>query len=365
MLSGVGVSLDDPDETRGARAGPIGLFPDDEMGARVARLTAGQLDCLRLVDRHLSSKEIAAELKISPHTVDQRVRQALATLGVERRTQAARLVAQHLGPQEGEYQRLIHRPPYVRGNRNRPTRSHGQRSNSARWPRREGRGRWFPNRAEARFIPVFPATAVRDEEQSPERDERWPAAILGRDHCNRFSVFGGNVSRRTGKFGAASQRLAAPGHRHLDIGRQHLRRETRRKGIVMRKQMIEAAALELATQVRTVEESIEGALAELAELQARMVHARSVTGAGFVNSHAPFEQLAAATTGIVAAGAASLSATRRSSRPARAFRACAPSRSAIMSVLRPKRQRVCASLPETVDPGPADARRMRDGPEPV
>jgi DNA-binding CsgD family transcriptional regulator len=113
MLSGVGVSLDDPDETRGARAGPIGLFPDDEMGARVARLTAGQLDCLRLVDRHLSSKEIAAELKISPHTVDQRVRQALATLGVERRTQAARLVAQHLSPQEGEYQRLIHQPPYI------------------------------------------------------------------------------------------------------------------------------------------------------------------------------------------------------------------------------------------------------------
>lgn len=69
----------------------------------------------------------------------------------------------------------------------------------------------------------------------------------------------------------------------------------------MRKQMIENAAFELATQVRTVEESIEGALAELAELQARMIRARSVTGAGFVNSHAPFEQLAAATTGIVAA----------------------------------------------------------------
>lgn len=113
MLSGVGVSLDDPDETRGARAGPIGLCPDGEMTARMARLTAGQLDCLRLVDRHLSSKEIAAELKISPHTVDQRVRQALATLGVERRSQAARLVAQHLGPHEGEYQRLIHQSPYI------------------------------------------------------------------------------------------------------------------------------------------------------------------------------------------------------------------------------------------------------------
>ena len=69
----------------------------------------------------------------------------------------------------------------------------------------------------------------------------------------------------------------------------------------MRKQMMENAAHEVATQVRAVEDSIEAALAELAELQARMVHARSVTGAGFVASHAAFEQLAAATTGLIAA----------------------------------------------------------------
>ena len=69
----------------------------------------------------------------------------------------------------------------------------------------------------------------------------------------------------------------------------------------MRKQLIEHAARELASQVRAVEDSIEAALGELAELQAQMVRARSITGAGFINSHAPFEQLAAATTGIVAA----------------------------------------------------------------
>lgn len=80
-----------------------------EVAGRVARLSAGQLDCLRLVDQHLSSKEIATELNISPHTVDQRIRGALHILGVERRTQAARLVARHCGP----YQRLIHQPPYV------------------------------------------------------------------------------------------------------------------------------------------------------------------------------------------------------------------------------------------------------------
>ena len=87
-----------------------GATPSEgEMVARVARLSAGQLDCLRLVNQHLSSKEIAAELSISPHTVDQRIRQALQILGVERRAQAARIVAQHSEP----YQRLIHQTPYI------------------------------------------------------------------------------------------------------------------------------------------------------------------------------------------------------------------------------------------------------------
>lgn len=69
----------------------------------------------------------------------------------------------------------------------------------------------------------------------------------------------------------------------------------------MRKQMIENAAFEVATQVRAVEESIEAALAELAELQARMVTARGVTNANFVASHAAFEQLGATTSGLIAA----------------------------------------------------------------
>ena len=106
-MSGVGIVLEElrrvPEEAHGREY--------DQMAARIARLSQGQLDCLRLVDQHLSSKEIAAELNISPHTVDQRIRQALHTLGVERRTQAARLVAQHSGP----YQRLIHQSPYIPG----------------------------------------------------------------------------------------------------------------------------------------------------------------------------------------------------------------------------------------------------------
>src|SRR6476661_6683337 len=70
-------------------SGGAGQAADD----RCARLSRGQLEVLRLVNRHLSSKEIAAELGISSHTVDQRVRGAIRTLGVARRSEAARLVA--------------------------------------------------------------------------------------------------------------------------------------------------------------------------------------------------------------------------------------------------------------------------------
>ena len=75
------------------------------------RLTPGQLECLALVYQHLNSKEIAVELGISSHTVDQRIRQALHHLGVERRAEAARMAAAAglLAP----YQRLIHQPPHI------------------------------------------------------------------------------------------------------------------------------------------------------------------------------------------------------------------------------------------------------------
>lgn len=76
---------------------------------RVARLSDGQRQVLRMVDQHLNSKEIAAELGISPHTVDQRIRGAIRILGVARRQEAARL----LGQAEGPYQRLIHQPPSI------------------------------------------------------------------------------------------------------------------------------------------------------------------------------------------------------------------------------------------------------------
>jgi DNA-binding CsgD family transcriptional regulator len=75
---------------------------------RISALSAGQLEVLRLVDQHLSSKEIAGLLGISSHTVDQRIRTAIRLLGVARRQDAARLVAL-----AEPYQRLIHQAPYL------------------------------------------------------------------------------------------------------------------------------------------------------------------------------------------------------------------------------------------------------------
>ena len=69
----------------------------------------------------------------------------------------------------------------------------------------------------------------------------------------------------------------------------------------MRKQQVQHAAHEVATQIRAVEDIIDGALGEIAELQARMVRARATTGVGIATGHAAFEQLAMALQGLVAA----------------------------------------------------------------
>ncbi len=69
----------------------------------------------------------------------------------------------------------------------------------------------------------------------------------------------------------------------------------------MRKQMIEDAAYEVATQVRAVEDAIEGALAELAELQGRMIRARATFGIATATGHEAFEQLAVAMHSLVKA----------------------------------------------------------------
>src|SRR5258708_28156224 len=107
MSSGVGLAFNTWAGAQHPRREISNMDDADQISQRVARLSSGQLDCLLLVDQLLSSKEIAAELKISPHTVDQRIRHALANLGVERRAPSARV---HAPPQEPD-QPFIILPP--------------------------------------------------------------------------------------------------------------------------------------------------------------------------------------------------------------------------------------------------------------
>ena len=69
----------------------------------------------------------------------------------------------------------------------------------------------------------------------------------------------------------------------------------------MRKIQIENAAYEVATQVRAVEDTIDTALAEIAELQARIMRANSVARVSFATAHPVLEELAEAVKGLVGA----------------------------------------------------------------
>jgi hypothetical protein len=67
----------------------------------------------------------------------------------------------------------------------------------------------------------------------------------------------------------------------------------------MRKETIENAAFEVATQIRTVEDGIDAVITETAELQARIMRAHSVSRAGVGVINPPLEQLAAAISRLV------------------------------------------------------------------
>lgn len=69
----------------------------------------------------------------------------------------------------------------------------------------------------------------------------------------------------------------------------------------MRKHIVESAAFEVATQVRTVEDVIETALEEIAELQVRMIRARAAAGVATATGHGALQHLAAALQGLVSA----------------------------------------------------------------
>jgi DNA-binding CsgD family transcriptional regulator len=87
--------------------------------APIELLTPGQKSCLRLVMHHLSSKEIARELGISPHTVDMRIKRANAALGASTRFEAARALASFERVSDAStgncdpYQPLVYQRPEV------------------------------------------------------------------------------------------------------------------------------------------------------------------------------------------------------------------------------------------------------------
>jgi DNA-binding CsgD family transcriptional regulator len=70
----------------------IAVTTQPKIPVELALLTDGQRDCLRLVYQHLTSKDIARILGVSPHTVDMRLRTAMRTLSVASRIEAARLL---------------------------------------------------------------------------------------------------------------------------------------------------------------------------------------------------------------------------------------------------------------------------------
>lgn len=75
----------------------------------------------------------------------------------------------------------------------------------------------------------------------------------------------------------------------------------------MRKQMIENAAHEVATQVRAVEDSIDTTLAEIAELQSRMMRITAIAHVGPGAIHPALQELVAAMSTLVSARASIVS----------------------------------------------------------
>lgn len=77
--------------------------------ARFSRLTERQKACLRLVRAGYTTKEIAARLGASPGAIDKTLKLAMAKLGVDRRSVAARMLESHEAG--GGYQPLA--PPRI------------------------------------------------------------------------------------------------------------------------------------------------------------------------------------------------------------------------------------------------------------
>ena len=76
-----------------------------------SQLSESQKNCLRLVARGMSTKEIAAETGLSPQTVDTYVKAAMSRLGASNRRDAARaLAATELSQKSGSPSQALAEP---------------------------------------------------------------------------------------------------------------------------------------------------------------------------------------------------------------------------------------------------------------
>jgi len=69
--------------------------PNDNLDETVGRLTQRERECLRLVAQLMTSKQIALQLGISKHTVDERIERARRRIGARGRSEAARMLASY------------------------------------------------------------------------------------------------------------------------------------------------------------------------------------------------------------------------------------------------------------------------------
>ena len=90
------------------------MGPDEKLPARLRDI---HKECLRLAGRHYTSKEIARDLRISRHTVDQRLRYATRQMGATSRFEAARRFndyeAARSEPAPAICEPVVYQPAYI------------------------------------------------------------------------------------------------------------------------------------------------------------------------------------------------------------------------------------------------------------
>ena len=97
------------------------IIAEDSVGL----LTPRERECLRLVDQHLSSKQIARELGMSKTSVDTYCDRARRKLGVEDRYAAVRLARRRFPAHNGAADDLTIPPGWLNDLLERPWRSGG------------------------------------------------------------------------------------------------------------------------------------------------------------------------------------------------------------------------------------------------